>query len=108
MAFPWLDLPERHAEPSRGFARSELKTVHRTVFRAPFTLHRQACLDRVRRVNHFASHLIPRIKCFCSNPDCFLILLTAVIRLRAGATACVDIATLTAIASLSVRDLCVI
>ena len=38
-------LPERHAEPSRGFARSGLKTVHWTVFRAPFPLHRQARLD---------------------------------------------------------------
>jgi len=39
-------LPQRHAEPSRGSARSGLKTVHRTVFRAPFTLHCQARLDR--------------------------------------------------------------
>ena len=37
----------------------------------------------VRRENHFASHLIPRIKCFCSNPDCFLIRLTAMDRLPA-------------------------
>ena len=35
------------------------------------------CL-RVRRENHFASQLIPRIKCFCSNPECFLIRLTAI------------------------------
>ncbi|MGV8988354.1 MAG: IS3 family transposase [Cypionkella sp.] len=29
----------------------------------------------IRRENHFASQLIPRINCFCSHPDCFLILL---------------------------------
>ena len=34
-------------------------------------------VGRVRRENHFTSHLIPRINCFCSNPDCFLNLLTA-------------------------------
>ena len=33
------------------------------------------CL-RVRRKTHFASQLIPRINCFCSNPECFLIRLT--------------------------------
>ena len=34
-----------HTEPSRGSARSGLKSVRRTDFRAPFTLHRQAGLD---------------------------------------------------------------
>jgi hypothetical protein len=28
----------------------------------------------IRRENRFASQLIPRINCFCSRPDCFLIL----------------------------------
>ena len=46
VAFPWLDLTQCHAEPPRGSARSGLKSVHRTDFRAPFTLHRQAGLDR--------------------------------------------------------------
>ena len=48
MAFPWLDLPERHAEQN---------------------LHGEASLDRVRREN--------------SPPDCFLILLTAIVGLSA-------------------------
>ncbi len=39
-------LPQRQAEPSRGFARSGLKTVRWTVFRAPFTLQRETGLDR--------------------------------------------------------------
>ena len=38
-------LPQRQAEPARGFARSGLKTVRRPVFRAPFTLQRQASLN---------------------------------------------------------------
>ena len=65
-----------HAEPSRGFARSGLKSVHRTAFRKPFTLHRQAGLNRVRRESRFASQLIPRINCSRSHPDGFLILRT--------------------------------
>ena len=39
-------LPKRHPELARGSARSGLKTVHWTVFPAPFTLQREARLDR--------------------------------------------------------------
>ena len=39
-------LPQRQAEPSRGFARSGLKSAHWTDFLAPFTLQRQARPDR--------------------------------------------------------------
>ena len=38
-------LAKRHAELARGSARSGLKTVHWTVFPAPFTLHSETNLD---------------------------------------------------------------
>jgi hypothetical protein len=50
-------LPERHADPSLGSARSGLKTVHWTISWAPFTLHRQAGLDGRVAVDGLSSPL---------------------------------------------------
>lgn len=42
-------LTQRQSETSRGFARSGMKTVHRTVFRVPLTVQRQADSNRALR-----------------------------------------------------------